>query len=185
MLVASQLTHLKNHHSPNPPFLKRTFPQESELVNSQKKVSLNITLLMCWQSLLCQLDTEVHPQPQRRIIQPRGSWWPVSPGQHILCCLSALGLRTSCLPVCEGSRGARQADACCFMCSSMHMDVQVKPLDKGLRPVKRASLRRDPGKRASLRNSLSCVTFIIVRCNVSVSHHLFTGPLSDRVGGKV
>lgn len=52
------------------------------------------------------------------------------------------------------------------------MDVQVQPLDKGLRPVKRASLLRDQGKGhlSALTNPLSSVTFIIVPF-VSVRHH--------------
>lgn len=52
------------------------------------------------------------------------------------------------------------------------MDVQVQPLDKGLRPVKRASLLRDWGKGhlSVVTNSLSSVTFIIVSF-ISVCHH--------------
>lgn len=42
------------------------------------------------------------------------------------------------------------------------MDVQVQPLDKGLRSVRRASAPGDQGKghRSVLTNSLSPVTFI-------------------------
>ena len=52
------------------------------------------------------------------------------------------------------------------------MDVQVQPLDKGLRPVKRASLLRDWGKGhlLAVTKSLSSVTFIIVPF-ISVCRH--------------
>lgn len=52
------------------------------------------------------------------------------------------------------------------------MYVQVQPLDKGLRPVKRASLLRDWGKGhlCAVTNSLSSVTFITVLL-ISANHH--------------
>lgn len=73
-------------------------------------------------------------------------------------------LRASSLPVCRGCHRAQQADACCFPCRSMHMDIRVWPLNKGLRPVKRASLLtgRRKGHLSAVTNSLSLVTFIIV-----------------------
>lgn len=90
----------------------------------------------------------------------------------------ALGLRTSCLP------DYQQADACRFLCRSMHMDVQVRPLNKGLRPVKRASLLTGvrKGHLSTVTNSVSLVTFITVPF-ISLCYH-FT-PTFKHCGGLV
>lgn len=104
---------------------------------------------------------------------------PLSPSQQILAVPLAPGVENILSAHPPGQRQSPTTRCSHFMCSGMHMDAQVQPLDKGQGPVRRGSLLRDRGKGhlSAAANLLSSVTFVIVAV-ISACHH--SPPLRQR-----
>ena len=125
----------------------------------------SVWLLVCWQNLLCKLDSGVHPQSEQCMGLPWGSLRPLSPGQQIPCRPPGLGAKdilSACLPrqtqeQDKQMRGVSCVAVCIWMCRFNHLtgdwDLWGEHLCGGA---------GEKGNSSTLTKSLSSVTFISV-----------------------